>query len=853
MEQNKELKLFISYSHQDNLEPTPYIEQFKKHITPLKDNGLIGEWYDREILASEDYQHKIDNNLEDADIICLFISANFLSSDNCKKEKKKALELRKERGVLVIPIILSPCGWLDDKEISKLLALPTDGKPVSSFQDLNEAWHGVYNGLKNVIEKEITIRQLEITEEFKSFLQDTEMLTKAHSRKERVLLDDVFIYPELDNYDDLREYEGKISAEELLENLSEHPKIVIAGEDQSGKTALCKMIFKELRKKNFIPVYVSDKQNQFKGKIENKILSSFRERYEWVDINKIDKERIIPIIDDFHLAKNREKHIEDLSKYSYCIVIVDDIFSFNIKDEKLITSFAYFKIRELKPSLRYELIKKWVCLTDKETRDNYKKIDKTTELINFTLGKIIGKGIMPAYPFFILSAIVAYETFMPLNQEITSQGYCYQALIYFYLRKLGVKNDEIDIYINLLTEIAFYFYREKKYELSPDDFTSFMNSYLETYTLPIKQEILLKNLGQIISVDSFNNYSFRYLYLYYFFVAKYLAEHAEDSGIKKEIEELMSNLHVNENGYIAIFMTHHSKNIKILDEIKQNALHLFDKYKPATLSKDEVKFFDERADIIIKAVLPPANTTPEKERAERLEVQDEIEQSQEDEEQKDDINNEDSLEIELRRAIKTVEVMGCIIKTRVGSLEKTQLEEMFEEGMNVHLRILSSFFEFIENKENQRDIVDFVSERLGKIIEKRETRLSSEKLEKISRTIFWNLNFFVVFSIINKIVRSLGSDKLTEIINKVCDKMNAPVSFTVKHGILMWYNKNLRVDEIVRRIEEKDFSKIAERVVKLMVVNHCSLHPTSYKDRQRIENNLGIPKRKLLTRYYKKS
>jgi hypothetical protein len=844
MEQSKKLKLFICYSHQDE---APFIEQFKKHITPLKDNGLVGEWYDRKILPGEDYQHQIDNNLEDADIICLFISANCLSSDSCKKEKKKALELRKKKGISVIPIILSPCGWLDDKDISKLLALPTDGKPVTSFQNMDEAWYDVYNGLKKIIEKDTKIRQIKIKKQFESFLQDTEMLTKAHAQKELVSLDDIFVYPELDKYNDLREYKEKISSEELLNNLLDYPKIVIAGETLSGKTTLCKMIFKEFRKSNFIPVYVSDKENQFKGKIENKILRSFQEQNEGVDIKEIDKERIVPIIDDFHFAKDKEKHIRDLSNYLYCIIIVDDIFCLNIKDEELIGQFNCLKIRELKPSLRYELIKKWESLTDKKTIDInlYREIDKAVELIESTLGKIIGKGVMPSYPFYILSAIVTYETFnTPLDQEITSQGYCYQALIYFYLRKQGVKNDEVDIYINFLTEISFYFFIEKKNELLPDDFTSFMKGYLEKYNLPIKQETLLKYLSPIIVVDSFNNYSFRYPYLYYFFVAKYLAEHIEDSKIKNIIENTMQNLHVTENAYIAIFMTHHSKNIQILDEIELNALNYFDKYKPATLTKDEVKFFDERADIIIKAVLPPADTTSEKERTQRLKSQDEMEQSQGDVEKKDDINKKDSFEIELRGAIRTVEVMGYIIRNRAGSLEKTKLEDIFKEAMNVHLRILSSFFKVIESKENQKDIVDFMSERLEKIIKEKEGKLSIEKLTEISRNIFWNLNFFVVYGFIYKIIHSLGSDKLTEIVNKVCNEINTPASFIVKHGILMWYNKNMQIDELVAKIQGKDFSMITERVIKFIVVNHCALHPINYKDRQRIENKLGIQAKK---------
>lgn len=855
MEQNKKLKLFISYSHKDE---KSYIDDFKKHIDILKDKGLIEDWYDRKILAGEDYQNKIDNNLEDADIICLFISKEFLSSPSCKKEKEKALELRKKKGISVIPIILSSCEWLDEEDISKLLALPTDGKPISKFEDPDEAWLGVYEGLKKIIEKEIKFKNLKITEEFEGFLQDTEMLTYAHSEKERVLLDDIFMPPDLDKFNDLGEHE-EISSEELFKNLLDYPRIVIAGENQSGKTSLCKVMFKELRKRNFVPIYISDEKDQFRGRIENKILESFHKQYDddGFDINEIDKERIIPIIDDFHFAKNKEKHVKDLSVYPRCILIVDDIFSLNIEDEKLLASFTRFKISEFKPTLRNELIKKWRRLTDKEIRDiDYRDIDRTTELIDSTLGESIGKKIMPAYPFFILSAIVTYETLaIPLNQEITSQGYCYEAFIYFYLRKQGVRNDEIDTYMNFLTELAFYFYKEKKYELFPDDFTSFMKLYLEKYNLPIDQKILLKNLSLIVSTDSFNNYSFRYPYLYYFFVAKYLADHLENEGIKEEIEKIMNNLHVNENAYIAVFMSHHSKNIGILCTVERNVRGLFDKYEPATLIKDEVKFFDEQVDKIIEPSLPSVDTTPETERKKRLRTQDKLELSQNAEEQEDS-DKEDSLGRDLRRAIKTVEVMGTIIKNRAGSLEKTKLEEIFLDGMNLHLRILSSFFDLIKDKEGQEAIIDFISVRLKKIIkesDEKKKELNREDLKKMARMIFWNLNFFIVYGFINKIVHSLGSDKLIKVEEEVCDEVGTPVSFLVKHGILMWYNKNLQVNELAIRIKEKDFSKLAERVLKLMVVDYCSLHPINYKDRQRIENKLGISTKKLLTKGYKGS
>jgi len=795
----------------------------------LKDKGLVEEWYDRKILPGEDYQSKIDYNLEDADIICLFVSANFLASQSCKKEKKKALELKDKKGTHIIPIILSPCGWRDDEDISKykLLALPTDGKPISTFQNRDEAWLDVYEGLKRVIEEEMKIRELKITEEFENFLRNTEMLTMAHSQKEKVFLDDIFVYPELDKYDYLKEPEEKVNTEELLRNILDYPKIVIAGESQSCKTTLCKMIFKELRRRNFIPVYISDGKNRYRGKIENKIIDSLRKQYNMknMDISEIEKERIIPILDDFHLAKNKEKHINDLSNYPRCVLIVDDIFCLNVKGEKLIGDFAYFRIRELKPSLRYELVKKWISLKDMEIIYHYREIDRKTELIDSILGKIIGKGIMPAYPFFILSAVVTYETSaIPLHQEITSQGYCYQAFIYFYLRKQGVRNDEIDIYINFLTELAFYIYKERKYCLSPEDFNSFMKTYKEKYTLPINQETLLKKLSLIISRDSFNNYSFSYPYLYYFFAAKYLAEHIEEDEIMIEIEKLMQNLYIEEKAYIAVFLAHHSKSPKILDEIVHNAMDLFDEYEPVTLFKEEVKFFDEQADAIVKAALPE-DTTPERERAKRLSIEDEIEEAKEEIEEEETDEEDDHLMKELRRAIKTGEVIGCIIKNRVGSLEKEKLVDIFKEGMDIHLRILSSFFEIIKSKDAQQDLIDLISKILRKITAEEEEKgkeVGDDEIRRRARIIFWNLNFLLVYSIIYKIIHSLGSDKLTEIVEMIDSRIKTPASFLIKHGILMWYNKNLQIDELAKKIKEKDLS-----------------------DRQRIESKLGIPRRKL--------
>ncbi|WP_332449141.1 TIR domain-containing protein [Methanoculleus sp.] len=841
-EKNTRLNLFISYSHKDNTPDNPNIEEFVTHIAPLKDNGSIEVWYDHSIIGGEKFREKIDYKLEDADIICLFVSANFLASDECKREKKKAFEFRNKMGVAVVPIILSHCGWQTDPDIVESLALPTDGKPVSRFCDKTEAWQDVYEGLIKLIEKEQRIRQLKINNEFEEFLYDAELLAKAHPKKTNVCLDDIYICTELIKYDNLKRNHSTVDSDELLDSLFDDGKIIIAGENQSGKTTLCKRIFVELRRRNFIPVYVSDKRNSFLGKMENIISKSLHEQY-CINEKDVDIEKIIPIIDDFHRAKDKEKHVKSLVKYSHCVIVVDDIFSLNIKDGTLISSFTTFRMKELKPSLINSLIKKWVNITDKEAIDYYKDIDKNTDFIYNTLGRNMGKGLMPAYPFFVLSTLVTYETFeISLNQDITTQGYCYQAFIVYYLRRHGVRSDEIDTYMNFLTELASYMHKEKQEELSYDNFSSFMQFYSIKYNLPVEEDILLTNLNEIVARDSFNNYSFRYSCFYYYFVAKYLSEHIGEPDGMVTIKGVLDNLHVDENAYIAVFLTHHSKSNIILEEIERIASSLFDKYGPATLTKGEMKFFDEQAHIIVKAVLPAANVTPEMNRAERLKFQDDLEQSLEDKENEGYIDENDSSEKDLRKAIKTVEVMGCITRNRAGSLEKDKLRKIFSDGMNVHLRILSSFFEMIQSEDQQKDIVEVISKKLSNFETEKGpyNGLNEEKRREYAKNIFWNLSFLFTYGIISKIVRSLGSDKFTAITNEVCDNVDNPASFLIKQGIFMGYVKNVRPEIVAKRINKNDFSEIAKRVILFMVVEHCSLNPVSYQDLQRIKVLLKV-------------
>lgn len=845
-------KLFISYSHKDeNL-----ISEFIIHLAPLKNNELIKEWYDRKIETGEEFQNDINNNLEDADIICLMISSNFLASKACLEEKDNALDLRLKKGIRVIPVILSPCVWTVHKELSERLAIPTDGKAITTFGDKNEGWTDAINWIMKVCKSINSIKALKIKKEFKEFINSADILTKSHRNKEVLNLKDIFVFPKLKSYDD-KEVSHKYDSEKFKTEILNFDKVIIAGENQSGKTSLCKILYLIYRDLNYIPIYLED-ENKYLGNPHLKLKKAFSEQYDADNFEELDFKRVIPIVDNFHLAKNQEKYIEQYKDFKFQILIVDDIFGLNIKNQALIKEYSKFKIREFTALERNDLIKKWIQIKeDSQIQINpnhlQQSIDDKTEKIENSLGLIFGKGIMPSYPFFILSILAAQDTQKPLDSEITSQGHCYQALIYLYLKREGVRNEHIDIYSNFLTELSFWIYEKfKGKSLDNSEFNEFLEFYKSKYNLPIPITELVKTIANvnISKFDALNQYNFSYTYIYYFFVAKYLSENIEKQ--KDIINNVLSNLHTDENAYITVFIAHHTKSNYLLDELMLNAEILFEKYEPATLNTLELSFFDKHEDKIINAILPSYKHDAEAERKKLLIKKSEIETNGGKRQSENNVQYEDKEAIELlkdlRLSIKTVEVMGLIIKNRSGSLDLNRLEYIFEQGLKVHLRILTSFIEIIKDEKTEEAMIEFLKERINQIIEDKDDDkdLSIEKIEKLVRDIYWNFNFGVLHGFITKAIHSLGSINLLNISQTISNKENTPASFIVNHGIKMWFAKNLRIDEIAERVELEDFSKTAEKLMKYKVVEHCRLHNVDFKNLKHIEQKLKLSTNKLL-------
>lgn len=142
-------EVFFSYTHRDE----SMRNELEVHLTMLKRQGLIEAWHDRRIGAGNEFDRTISAHLESADIILLLVSPHFLASDYCyDREMKRAMERHETGEARVIPVILEPCDWMHAL-FGKLLAVPTDGKPVSKFVNQNDGLLEVAQAVRAAIEE----------------------------------------------------------------------------------------------------------------------------------------------------------------------------------------------------------------------------------------------------------------------------------------------------------------------------------------------------------------------------------------------------------------------------------------------------------------------------------------------------------------------------------------------------------------------------------------------------------------------------------------------------------------------------------------------------------------------------
>ncbi len=146
----EKIKAFISYSHEDSRFRTALL----KHLESINKLFDIDLWYDGEIDAGGHIEEEVIAALDNADIILLLISENYISSNFCYNiEMERAFKREQQKQCIIVPILLKDASLNEAMPFYNLKTLPTDRKPVTSFHPHNKGYADITDQLTKIIRK----------------------------------------------------------------------------------------------------------------------------------------------------------------------------------------------------------------------------------------------------------------------------------------------------------------------------------------------------------------------------------------------------------------------------------------------------------------------------------------------------------------------------------------------------------------------------------------------------------------------------------------------------------------------------------------------------------------------------
>jgi len=144
-----QVHVFLSYARED----ARLLSQLEAHLSGLKREGLISTWCNRQIMPGAHWAGVIDQHLEQASLILLLVSSDFLASDYCYQiEVKRALERHRSGKAVVIPVIVRPTDW-QSTPLAVVQPLPQEGRAVTDWSNPDQAFVNIVAGIRHVVEE----------------------------------------------------------------------------------------------------------------------------------------------------------------------------------------------------------------------------------------------------------------------------------------------------------------------------------------------------------------------------------------------------------------------------------------------------------------------------------------------------------------------------------------------------------------------------------------------------------------------------------------------------------------------------------------------------------------------------
>jgi hypothetical protein len=574
------------------------------------------------------------------------------------------------------------------------------------------------------------------------------------------------------------------------------------------------------------------------SRIEEQLPKLLADIYVAMSANEyLQQPNLVCIVDDISGCTLNRKSTSTLiaslnSIFPRTIFLAEESYRFIIPDYSDLDQYKKLEILPFGHVRRTALIEKWVSLELTEETDDQQFFAKLDDL-SLHVDSLVRKNVVPPKPIYILMLLQSFETVTPQRLDLTSYGHCYQHLIYQSLERTRVKQADVDTYLNVLSELGGAILESNSESLDKSNLDLFFKNYSENF-LPIDRDRVIQDLiKSSILVNLETGLKFRYRYMFYFFAAKKLADSLQKGNIaKQKIQNLVDTIHLEKASNIVLFLTHHSKDPWILEQILYSVMDIFCNEQEATLKAGSLSFLQDFAKEIPDLVLE--NRQAREERLEFNKRKDIIEQNEHNNSGEDCHEDPADFMAKVNKVFRATEVCGQILRNRLGSLERDSLELIVEESLSVSLRFLNIFLKWADlvKEESIREV--------NKMLDKHPNFSDSKIINKVE-SFYLALNYALIFVMLQKVAFSLGSARGREIYIKVAKKKNTPASSLIQEIIELQFEKKMDFSKIEKLHAEFVKNPVCDRLLKHIIIHHCYMHDVRYQDRQRIADKLKIP------------
>jgi len=680
-----------------------------------------------------------------------------------------------------------------------------------------------------------------------------------HPERGSLSLDDIFVFPDMREVEqDPTPKQPKIfNSRKLLGLTAQHPLVLITGARESGKSCLAKRMFVEFLEAGLVPVLLDGANSRLRGdalKDRREIERAFEEQYasDRDQLKALDRNKLVLLFDNYqalslHVAP---QVLAALTHIAGRVVLFSHDLVQHVQELVSLTArkngapdVAHFQIMPYGHVRREELIDRYIQLAAVTDHD---KAETLRADMRRLLNTALGKYYAPSVPVAIVSILQARAFQEDLDLTKSTYGYYYELLVKRSLLTAAMPG-ELDVSFGYLTEMARRLFIEERKHWDESWFIRFHDSFNQKMALNLRfSDVNAALVERGMFVGSADRYEFRYGYIYFYFVARALAEDLTSAEGRERVRVLTTNLHDEDAANTLLFLTHLSKDASIIDPMLDQAATVFGEAVEATLSIQE-NAFPEMEETLRDAVLqdrpigqsrdaylagldaseslagPTAMVVPAGAEDAALRA-----------ERSNDLVVLESLVARMFSAFRTMQILGQLLKNFPGTLDRDKKMRIARTTYGVGLRVLGAIHELLRQRSDEtvRGIVEMIRES--------HQDMSTEKILDRARRSIGYLVYVAAYGTTQRVAMSVGSPLLQPIFDSINEDSPTPAIQLITAALALDRADAFPEDRVLALAKELSKNPLAMRVLKGLVITHFHLFDDDRAVRQRICSHLDI-------------